>query len=62
MKNKIFDINTKIPEKGVDIIGYTDDRAVYCFRCNCKNENCLEWRDSITGFHLDVEIKKWKYE
>ena len=53
----------KLPTKGLNIIGYDSDGiSYYCFRCNCKNPNCLEWKCSITGMTLILDIISWKYE
>jgi hypothetical protein len=58
----MYSIKNKLPPKGVDIIGYDSySNKHYVFRCNCPNENCLEWRCSLTGFGMLVKIKKWKY-
>jgi len=57
-----IDIKEQLPDKGKDIIGILPNgEKRYCFRCNCHVNNCHEWRDSITGFGLMVEIVKWKY-
>ena len=59
----IYNIKDKLPEKGEDIIGYdSNGNKHYVFRCSCPNENCLEWRCSLTGFGMLVEIIKWKYD
>lgn len=58
----LIDINNKIPEKGKDIIGYdSNNDEHYVFRCNCNNDNCMQWRCSITGSHMMINIIKWKY-
>lgn len=50
------------PDKGVDCIGLNKDNQVfYFFRCNCKNTNCYELRDSVTGYHLNESAEKWEY-
>jgi hypothetical protein len=52
----------ELPIKGKDIKGITSNGdRVYCFRCNCHNQSCIEWRDSITGYHLNVDLVKWEY-
>jgi hypothetical protein len=52
-----------LPEKGREIVGLDElGNEYYCFRCNCVYESCDEWRDSLTGYGLSVDIKKWKYE
>ena len=56
-------ISDELPEKGRDIIGIDKyGEKYYCFKCNCKNPMCMEWRCSLTGFGLMVDIVKWKYE
>ena len=56
-------IKDELPEKGRDIIGYTSDgEKKYLFRCNCYNQNCKEWRCSLTGLGMIVKIEKWEYE
>lgn len=58
--NSVKDI---LPEKGKDIIGITSSgEKRYVFRCNCHNPNCKEWRCSLTGYGMMVEIIKWKYD
>lgn len=58
-----IDINKKLPKKGKDIIGMTpNNEKKYLFRCNCPNKDCKEWRCSLTGMGVMVEINKWKYE
>jgi len=63
-KNKVlYSTKNKLPNKGMNIIGYdSDGLSYYCFRCNCKNPDCLEWKSSITGLTLIVDIIYWKYE
>jgi len=59
----VYNIKDKLPTKGVDIIGYDSEGLSYfCFRCNCGNPDCLEWKCSITGHTLIVEIIYWRYE
>lgn len=59
----LIKIEDKIPEKGRDIIGLDDNgKKHYCYRCACNNPKCTEWRDSIGGFNLMVNIVKWKYD
>ena len=56
-------IENEYPEKGKDIIGIDKDgNKHYCFRCACKNNNCKEWRCSITGFGLMINIIEWEHE
>jgi len=51
-----------LPEKGKDIIGIDNNgHKHYIFRCACNNENCIEWRCSITGFALILKIVEWNY-
>ena len=63
MEYEFISIKDQLPEKGKDIIGIdkNGDRH-YCFRCACLNENCIEWRCSLTGYGLFVDIRKWIYE
>jgi hypothetical protein len=59
----MIDIKTQLPEKGKDIIGYNENGDRYhCFRCNCRNAMCNEWRCSLTGTHLLISIVKWEYQ
>lgn len=61
--DEFFDIKEKLPDKGKDIVGINQrGETVYCFRCACKNPNCLEWRCPITGSALIISINKWKYK
>jgi Rad3-related DNA helicase len=56
-------ISDQLPEKGVDVIAKDEDGNSYCcFRCDCKNDNCLEWRCSLSGCCLMIKVIKWKYE
>ena len=56
-------ITDQLPEKGKNIIGIDDQgEEKYCFRCACSNPNCTEWRCSLTGFDLMVNIVKWVYD
>ena len=59
---KYPDKTMELPIKGKDIVGITSngDKA-YCFRCNCGDPYCAEWRDSIGGYGLIVNIIKWEY-
>lgn len=60
---KMKNIKDELPEKGVDIIGITPNfERMYVFRCNCHNPNCKEWRCSLTGMGMMVDILYWKYE
>ena len=60
---EIFNIEDKLPEKGTDIIGYDPNGDKhYCFRCNCHNINCMEWRCQITGGGLLIKVVKWEYD
>jgi hypothetical protein len=55
-------IKDKFPEKGKDILGIDENGdEYYCYRCNCGNPNCKEWRCSILGYGLMANIVKWKY-
>ena len=54
---------SKLPEKGKDIeyISPTGSTG-FAFRCACHNQNCKEWRCSLTGYGLMwIDIDKWKY-
>lgn len=55
-------IKDKLPEKGKNIIAICSDgekREVY--RCSCHNPNCREWRCSLTGYGLMINVRKWQY-
>ena len=62
MTDEFIPIKKELPEKGVDVIGKDKNGNVYhCFRCNCSvDPDCQEWRDSTTGYNLNVNIIKWK--
>lgn len=61
--NKWININDVLPDKGKDIIGVDGNgNKHYCFRCACHNDKCTEWRCSLSGFGLIIDIIKWKYE
>ena len=52
-------ITDQLPDKGRNIIGYdSDGDKHYCFLNTC----CNEWRCSITGYGLLIDIVKWKYD
>lgn len=52
-------ISDQLPDKGKNIIGIDDQgEEKYCFRSEC----CNEWRCSLTGFGLMINIIKWKYD
>lgn len=62
MDSNFNNINDVLPEKGKDIIGIDDNgNKVYCFRCQCNNDNCIEWRSPFGGAIITVIIK-WKYD
>jgi hypothetical protein len=51
----------ELPERGKDVIGYTKEgEKKYVFLCNTPG--CMEWRCSVSGFGLLVDIDKWEYE
>lgn len=51
-----------MPAKGKDIIGITPDgEQKEIFRCACHNPNCKEWRCSLLGYGMIIEIEKWRY-
>lgn len=55
-------IDCELPKKGKDIIGRdSGGNEHYCFLCACHNPNCTEWRCSLTGYGLLVNIIEWKY-
>lgn len=61
-KNKFMLVEERLPDKGRNIIGIdTDGKMRHCFRCACHNPNCMEWRSSLTGDGLIVNILKWTY-
>lgn len=61
--SETFNIEDKVPEKGVNIIGFdSDGDKHYCFRCNCGSPNCMEWRCSVTGYGLIINVVKWMYD
>lgn len=63
MKQEFISIKDQLPEKGKDIIGIDKDgNKHYCFRCECHNPNCKEWRSSLTGYGLMIDVDKWIYE
>lgn len=62
MDNEFISIKEQLPEKGKDIIAIcTDGETREVFRCACGNQNCKEWRCSIIGSGLMVEVESWKY-
>ena len=62
MEKEFISIEKQLPEKGKDIIGIDKfGNKHYCFRCNCHNFDCKEYRCSLTGSGLFIDIVKWKY-
>ncbi len=63
VEEEFININECLPDKGRDILGKTspNSNVVYVFRCNCHNKNCKEWRCSLTGGGMLVQIYSWKY-
>lgn len=64
MYKEVFtSIEAELPQKGKEIIAICDDglkRELY--RCPCKvNPKCMEWRCSITGMNIIVDVFKWRY-
>ena len=52
----------ELPIKGKEIKGIDSEGNIhYCFRCNCSDPYCNEWRCSITGCGLIVKIVEWEY-
>lgn len=63
MENNFILIKEQLPDKGKNIIGIDENgNKHYCFRCACSNQDCKEWRCSLTGHGLIINIVKWKYE
>jgi hypothetical protein len=61
-ENKFIFIKEQLPEKGKEIVAIdSNGNKHFCFRCACKNDNCTEWRCSITGFALLIDVVKWQY-
>ncbi len=52
----------EFPIKGKDVVATLSDGSdAYVFRCACANSNCKEWRCSVTGSGLMIDVIKWKY-
>lgn len=63
MEQGFISVKERLPEKGEDIIAIDKDgNKHYCFRCACNNPNCKEWRCSLTGYGLIIDVEKWTYE
>jgi hypothetical protein len=61
-KNEFIYIKDKLPEKGKDIVAIdSKGNKHFCFRCTCPNTNCTEWRCSITGFAILIDVVSWRY-
>lgn len=53
-----IEVSKKLPEKHKNIIGIKDNYEFqYCYLGTYN-----EWRCSLTGFELLIDIIKWKYE
>lgn len=62
LQSNFIEIDDELPEKGKDIVGIDEyGSKYYCFRCACHNPKCMEWRCSITGYGLMVNIVRWTY-
>lgn len=54
-------LKDELPVKGVDVrVKQSDDSECDAFRCACHNENCKEWRCTITGFGLMIDVAQWR--
>ena len=51
-------ISDKIPEIGKNVIGVDNEGNIH----HCFLSKNIEWRCSLTGFGLLVDIKKWVYD
>jgi len=61
-KTKFKKIEDMLPPKKVDILGVDEKgNKHYIFRCACSNENCTEWRCSLTGYAVITNIIEWDY-
>lgn len=55
-------VEKELPTKGKDILSIDKEgNKYYCFRCACHNPNCKQWRCSLTGDGLIIEVVKWMY-
>ena len=62
MENEFILVKEQLPDKGKNIIGVEEDGSTYeCYRCSCGNPNCKEWRCSLTGYGMIIDVVKWKY-
>ena len=60
--NNFISTAAELPKKGKDIIAKDDDGSEhYCFLCACQNPKCTEWRCSLTGYGLIINVVEWKY-
>lgn len=51
-----------LSEKGKDVIATLEDGSTRTvFRCNCWNKKCREWRCSVTGAGIILDVVKWEY-
>jgi len=56
--NRFRHIKDELPRVGEDILAISEDGDEhYVFLCKCGNE----WRCSVTGFCLMIDVEKWKY-
>jgi hypothetical protein len=63
MENDFILVKDRLPEKNRGIVGIDGNgNEYYCFRCACNDIECKEWRCSLMGFMLLVDIIKWRYE
>lgn len=57
------ELKDNMPIKGRDIIAIDKEGSHhYIFRCACSNENCNDYRCSLTGYNISIEFVKWKYD
>jgi hypothetical protein len=56
-------ITENLPEKAKDLVVIdSDGNKHWCYRCACKSENCVDFRCSITGLMIMIDVVEWEYE
>lgn len=62
-ENSFINIKDRIPDKNKNLICIDSNNSyIFCFRCACSVQSCMDFRCSLTGNLIYTNIVKWKYE
>lgn len=57
--NTFINLSDKIPDKNKDLICIdSTNTQIYCFRCACSVDSCMDFRCSLTGNLIYANILK----